>query len=94
MSTFSDDVVTAITNYMNTSQPEITLQIVRALGGVADAESAAMTSFDEKRAVFTATAAGQQTQVEVPWSHELRSRDEVRADLFLLYERATAAQGN
>lgn len=88
MSIFSDDVVTAIANYMNTNQPEISLLIAQVHGGAADAESATMTSFDGKRAVYTVTVAGQESQVEVPWSHELRNRDEVRADLFLLYEQA------
>lgn len=88
MSIFPDDVVTAITGYMNANQPDISLLIARVHGATPDAESAEMATFDEHRAVFTVTTAQGVGDVEVKWSRTLTDRDEVRAELFRLFETA------
>ena len=88
MAIFSDDVVRAITTYMNTNQPEISLLIARVHGGVPDAESAEMSGFDEHRATFTVTTPTGVGDIEVAWGHTLKERDEVRAELFRLFETA------
>lgn len=92
MSLFSDDVVQAITGYMNSSQPDTTLVIAKVHGDSPTAESAIMVSFDEHRAVFTVTTPDGVDDVEVPWSRELRFRDEVRAELFRLFETAVTGE--
>jgi len=92
MSIFSDDVVQAITSYMNSSQPDTTLLIAQVHGNSPTAESAVMVTFDEHRAVFTVTTPDGVDDVEVPWSRPLKFRDEVRAELFRLFETAVTGE--
>ncbi|MCW4386461.1 DUF2470 domain-containing protein [Salinibacterium sp. SYSU T00001] len=93
MSIFSDDVVASITGYMNGNQPDTTLLIARVHGNAPKAESAFMRGFDEHRAVFTVTTPDGVDDVEVPWGHTLTSRDEVRTELFRLFESAVIGDG-
>lgn len=92
MSIFSDEVVASITGYMNQNQADTTLVIARVHGNAPTAESAVMTTFDEHRAVFTVTTPDGVGDVEVSWSHTLASRDDVRAELFRLFETAVIGE--
>lgn len=92
MSLFSDDVVSAITTYMNSSQPDTTLLIAQVHGHSPTAESAVMSTFDEHRAIFTVTTPDGVDDVEVPWSRTLTFRDEVRTELFRLFETAVTGE--
>lgn len=92
MSIFSDDVVAAITAYMNANQSDTCLLIAQVHGRAPEAETAVMSGFDEHRAVFTVTTANGVGDVEVPWSRTLQSRDEVRGELFRLFETAVTGE--
>lgn len=85
---FEPDVVAGVCEYMNTNQAAYNLLLVQWLGDAREATEATMVGFDSQGVDFEATVADDKTIVRLPWTHELHTRDEVRADIFLLVERA------
>lgn len=85
---FEPDVVSGVCEYMNTNQAAYNLLLVQCLGDARDATEATMVGFDSLGVDFEATRGNETTLVRLPWTHELHTRDEVRADIFLLVERA------
>lgn len=85
---FDPDVVSGVCEYMNTNQAEYNLLLVQWLGDARQATQATMMGFDSLGVDFEAAVDGQKTLVRLPWTHELHTRDEVRADIFMLVERA------
>jgi len=90
---FPAEVVAAVVRHMVEDHADDSLRIVTALGGIADATSAAMTGFDEDGSDFVAIVDGEERCVRIPWSRPITDRAEVRAEVVALHERAVAALG-
>lgn len=92
-SVLTPDVVAAVCRHMNEDHAEDSLLIVRALGGVPDADSATMTGADAAAAVFVATLRGAERTVRVPWSSPIEERSQIRVEVVRMYGEACAALG-
>ena len=86
----SPEDVAGLCGYMNANQAAYNLLLVQWLAGERSATEATMVGFDNMGADYMAVVDGQEKAVRLPWTHELNSRDEVRADLFVLVDRAMA----
>lgn len=94
---FSPEVVAAIMAHMNGDHAADNLVIVRALGGVPEAEHARMSGMDATGIDFDVTvgAVGErQVPVRLAWSQPLTERSQVRPEVVRLYERAVALTGH
>lgn len=92
MSTFSDDIVTAVLSHMNGDHTEDSLLIARAFGD-ADAETATMTGLDFEAGVFAYTIGDTTHELRVPWSKPISERPEIRREVVVLYNRACERLG-
>lgn len=90
---FSPEVVAAVTAHMNDDHAEDTLLIVRAFGGVPEADSARMTGLDSEAGEYTATVAARQVTVRVPWSRPITERAQIRTEVVRLYRAACERLG-
>ena len=89
MTVFADDVVEAISRYMNDDPGQFNLTIVMGHTDSRDFVEARPVTFDEAAATFEATSpAGMRTLV-VPWpAAPISERSQVREQLFRLWEEA------
>lgn len=85
---FTPEVVSQIIVHMNDDHAADNLLIVRWLGAQRDAERAVMSGMDCDGIEFTATVAGHQMVVRLPWSRRLTERAEVRVEVVRLHEQA------
>ncbi len=90
---YTDAVVGAVCNHMNSDHVEDNLLIVRSLGGRPDATDARMATIGPSGAVFTATVDGEQVDVEVPWAGVPAERADFRHEVVRMYHEACAALG-
>ncbi|HLU96984.1 MAG TPA: DUF2470 domain-containing protein [Thermobifida alba] len=90
---FSPEVVAAVTGHMNADHPEDTLLIVRALGGRPEATAARMTGLDGTAGEYSATVAGREVAVRIPWSQPITERAQIRAEVVRLYRQACERLG-
>lgn len=88
---FDPEIITGVCGYMNANQAENNLVMVQWLGGLREATSATMVSFDETGVDFAVRMGDEETAVRLPWTREISTRDEVREQLFTLLDRALAA---
>lgn len=88
---FTSDVVAAIVRHMNEDHADDTLLMVRVLGGLPDAERAAMTSVDALGADFVACVGGDEVPVRLEWGKRLTERKQVRQEVVRLYREAADA---
>ncbi len=91
MATFDDDVIEAVSGYMNSSQAENLLLMAQVLGGEKDATAARMVGFDSDALLLLATVAEGETEVRLEWPYPCETRADVKDRLFLLLDRAIAA---
>ncbi|UPT23282.1 DUF2470 domain-containing protein [Thermobifida alba] len=78
---------------MNADHPEDTLLIVRALGGRPEATAARMTGLDGTAGEYSATVAGREVVVRIPWSQPITERAQIRAEVVRLYRQACERLG-
>lgn len=93
MSTFGPEVVNAVCAHMNDDHTEDNLRIVRAFAHP-EATAAVMSGLDSEAGTWTATVAGVEEKVRVPWpGAPLVERADIRRDVVVLYEQACARLG-
>lgn len=92
MSTFSDDIVTAVLHHMNDDHTDDSLLIARAFGD-ADAETATMTGLDFEAGIFAYTIGAETHDLRVPWSKPITERPEIRREVVMLYNAACERLG-
>ncbi|WP_166345272.1 DUF2470 domain-containing protein [Phytoactinopolyspora limicola] len=90
---FTPDVISAVAEHMNDDHDEDSLLIVQALGGVPDADEAAVAYLDGEGVDFTAMVGGTERTVRVPWSRRLTERPQIREEFVRLYREASTAHG-
>ncbi|MCU1688828.1 MAG: hypothetical protein JWN20_756 [Jatrophihabitantaceae bacterium] len=90
---FPAEVVAAISHHMNDDHGADSLLIVRALGGIADADSALMTDMDGDGADFEAVLASGTVAVRVPWRWPLTERAQVRPEIVWMYQESCRVLG-
>lgn len=93
ITTFDPAVVQAVCGHMNGDHTDDSLLIVRALGGVEDAETATMVGFDSDGADFAAVRGGQEQTVRVPFAAPAHDRMAIRHAIVQQYQDACAAAG-
>ena len=91
--TFAPDVVAAIMRHMNGDHADDCVLICRALGGQPTTTMARMTGMDEDVISFAATVDGDEVSVDVPFSHRLTERAEVRVEVTRMYHEACELLG-
>ena len=97
MTTFSDEIVTAVLAHMNGDHPDDSLLIARAFGHP-DAVSATMIGLDSDAGhwVYSIGAASiddTEHDLRVPWSVTISERPEIRREIVVLYDAACAKLG-
>jgi hypothetical protein len=85
LSVLTPEAEAFIIQYMNLSQPESNLAIVKVHGGMNDAVTASLTALNETHALF---CVDESIPCEVQWPRPLKRREDVREFLFELYESA------
>ena len=90
---YSEAVISAVCNHMNSDHVEDNLLIVRSLGGRPDATDARMSTLRPSGAVFTATVDGDAVEVEVPWQGVPAERADFRHEVVRMYHEACDALG-
>ena len=86
---FEPDVISAICTYMNDDSMAATLSAIAAAGRPEfDEKKAVMLTFDGDGMDLEVHADGGAQVIRVPWLAPISTRDEVRGQLFALYERA------
>lgn len=91
MTPFDDDVVQAISQYMNSNQPDINLQIVQVHGNLPKATAAELVDIGGATVEFRATVDGEAHSVTIPWARAITRREHIRRELMELYETANEA---
>lgn len=92
MSTFSEDIVTAVLSHMNGDHLDDNLLIARAFGD-ADAESATMVGLDFVAGHWEYTIGDESHELRVPWSKPISERPEIRREVVVLYNAACERLG-
>ena len=86
---FDADVISAICTYMNDDSMSATMTAIAAMGRPEfEDKRAIMLTFDGDGMDLEVHADGGPAIVRVPWLTPISTRDEVRTQLFALYERA------
>jgi putative heme iron utilization protein len=88
---FGPDVVAQIARHMNDDHADDNVLICRGLGGQPAATGALMSGMDADGMDFTATVAGVDVPVRVPFSERLTERRQVRSEAVRMYRDACAA---
>ncbi|GHD81509.1 uncharacterized protein DUF2470 [Salinibacterium amurskyense] len=93
MTTFSEEIVSAVLAHMNSDHNDDNLLIVRAFAESA-AISAAMVSLDGVEGTWQySDVDGIEHHVTVPWSTEITERAEIRHEIVKLYDAACEKLG-
>ena len=91
---FSPDIVAAVLHHMNDDHTDDNVLIIRAFAGVEpDSGSATMTTLDHLGGSWSYTVDGTESELTVPWSHEISERPEIRREVVVLYDAACAKLG-
>ena len=91
---FTPDVVAAVTAHMNTDHPEDNVLIVRSLGALPNATSAALVDIGPAGARFEAELAdGSTAEATVAWGGPVTERAAIRLEVVRMYHEACAALG-
>jgi hypothetical protein len=89
---FAPEVVEAVLHHMNDDHTDDNLLIVRAFAG-RDPESARMIDLDHRGGTWRYTVAGDDAELHLPWSQELRERPQIRREIVALYDAACGQLG-
>jgi hypothetical protein len=85
---FDDSVISHISEYMNSAQPESLVYIATAFTGDASVRTAVVDGFDGRAVDLRLTAAAGDRAIRVPWPAPITERFEIRSQFVLLLERA------
>ncbi|QEO09005.1 DUF2470 domain-containing protein [Protaetiibacter larvae] len=92
MTVFAPEVVDAVLAHMNGDHTDDNVLIVRAFAGRSP-ESATMTALDHRGGTWRYTVDGVESELHLPWSHELSERPELRREIVALYDAACVQLG-
>ena len=88
MSPFDDEIVSAITTYMNGNHPELLLRIIASHGASPQATTATLVDLSGTAAVFDVEIGDDHSRIEVPWTRTITTRAQIREELFELANTA------